>query len=160
METLFNMLVRLCKKAKVAPKQDLKTYTETFDIDVLVAEDDPVNQKLALTMFSKFGCKADLAKNGKEAVAKVLSNKYDLVFMDCQMPEMDGLEATRQIRRTLRRTSEKIPPVIVAMTAHAMSKDKERCLEAGMDDYISKPVRQVVVKSILVKYFPENRHSD
>ena len=105
-------------------------------------------------MLAGFGCKVDLAKNGKEAVAKVLSNKYDLVFMDCQMPEMNGLEATRKIRRLQDESSadDFSRIIIVAMTAHAMNSDREKCLSAGMDDYIAKPVSKSGVRNMLVKY--------
>ena len=105
---------------------------------ILLAEDNLVNQKLALRLLSQMGYRADLAANGFEAVEAVERQTYDLVLMDVQMPEMDGLEASRQI--TARRSAEQRPR-IVAMTANAMQGDREQCLAAGMDDYLSKPIR-------------------
>lgn len=103
---------------------------------ILLAEDNAVNQKVALSMLKKLGCEADLAKNGKEVLALWESRPYDLVLMDCSMPEMDGYEATTEIRR--RESPAHIP--ILALTAHAMQSDRDRCLEAGMDDYVAKPI--------------------
>ncbi len=102
---------------------------------ILLAEDNTVNQKLALRLLSKQGHHLELAVNGREAAAKALAEHFDLVLMDVQMPEMDGFEATAAIRRQQTR-----PIPIVAMTAHAMIGDRERCLAAGMDDYLSKPI--------------------
>jgi PAS domain S-box-containing protein len=107
-------------------------------IRILVAEDNAVNQKLAIRLIEKFGARADAVGNGEEAVKAVEELSYDLVLMDVQMPEMDGLEATRVIRRKEEEHGGHLP--IVAMTAHAMKGDRERCLLAGMDDYISKPI--------------------
>jgi PAS domain S-box-containing protein len=114
---------------------------------VLLAEDNVVNQKVALKMLERLGVAADVANNGEEAVAALQAKPYDVVFMDVQMPRMDGLEATRRIRGLA------LPqrPVIVAMTAHAMPGDRERCLEAGMDDYITKPVRLEALDGVLGK---------
>ncbi len=105
---------------------------------VLLAEDNVVNQKVAVRMLEKVGCRVDVAANGKEAVAMVDTFHYDVVFMDCQMPEVDGFEATAQIR--LRPGQAQHVPII-AMTANAMQGDRERCLECGMSDYLSKPIR-------------------
>ena len=95
-----------------------------------------MNQKLALRLLSEMGYQADVAGNGIEAIDAVERQEYDLVLMDVQMPEMDGLEATRRIRARV-----EDGPRIVAMTANAMDGDREECLEAGMDDYVGKPIR-------------------
>ncbi|TWU40849.1 PocR ligand-binding domain-containing protein [Novipirellula artificiosorum] len=108
-------------------------------LKVLLAEDGLVNQKLAVILMEKNGHTVVVANNGKEAVEKSASHEFDVVFMDVEMPEMDGLEATAAIRANEKRTGKHVP--IIAMTAHAMKGDRERCLEAGMDDYVSKPIR-------------------
>src|SRR5439155_15295667 len=105
---------------------------------ILLAEDNVVNQKLALRLLEKLGYRADIAANGLEVLAALERQPYDLLLSDVQMPEMDGLEATRRI---LQRWPEGERPWIVAMTAEAMSGDRERCLEAGMNDYLTKPIR-------------------
>jgi CheY-like chemotaxis protein/signal transduction histidine kinase len=110
-------------------------FSQKFPLKILIGEDNPMNQKLALKVLSKLGYKADAVKNGKEVLEEVSKLNYDLILMDVQMPEMDGLEATRMIRLCL-----SAQPVIIAMTANAMQGDREECLRAGMDDYISKPV--------------------
>jgi CheY-like chemotaxis protein/HPt (histidine-containing phosphotransfer) domain-containing protein len=104
---------------------------------ILVAEDHPVNQQVMLGLLQHLGYRADLAANGLEVLEALKRQTYDLILMDVQMPEMDGLEATRRIRRL----GDDCTPRIVAMTAHAMAGDRERCLEGGMDGYLSKPVQ-------------------
>src|SRR4051794_21833116 len=110
---------------------------ERFPLAILLAEDNAVNQKLALRLLEKMGYSADVANDGVEAVAAVDGGRYDVVLMDVQMPEMDGLEATRRIVERHRGAR----PRIVALTADAMQEDRERCLAAGMDDYLTKPIR-------------------
>jgi CheY-like chemotaxis protein len=105
---------------------------------ILLAEDNVVNQKLALRLLQRMGYRADLASNGIEAIECIARQPYDVVLMDVQMPEMDGMDATRQI---CARFASNNRPRIVAMTANAMQGDRDECLAAGMDDYISKPIR-------------------
>ena len=107
-------------------------------LDILVAEDNEINQKLAVAVLKKAGHRVSLAMNGLEAVAQWKQGNFDLILMDVQMPEMDGLEATRQIRQLEQGTGQRV--AIVATTAHAMTGDRERCLESGMDEYLSKPL--------------------
>jgi CheY-like chemotaxis protein len=106
---------------------------------ILLAEDNPVNQKVALHMLGRIGCRADLASNGMEVLAALGRQDYDVILMDVQMPEMDGLEATRRIRAE--HAADKRVPWIVALTANSMEGDREMCVAAGMDDYLSKPMK-------------------
>ena len=106
---------------------------------VLLAEDNPVNQTLATRILEKLGHKVQVVNDGKEALARSQAEEFDLILMDVQMPEMDGLEATKAIRGAEERTGKHLP--IIAMTAHAMKGDREECLRAGMDGYLSKPIR-------------------
>jgi CheY-like chemotaxis protein len=108
-------------------------------LHVLLAEDSLVNQKLAVALLEGQGHTVTLVNNGKEAVAATATHNFDLVLMDVQMPEMDGLEATAQIRAREQQTGTHL--TIIAMTAHALKGDRERCLEAGMDNYVAKPIR-------------------
>jgi CheY-like chemotaxis protein len=106
---------------------------------VLLAEDNPVNQTLAMRILEKLGHKVQVANNGREAFERAQAEEFDVILMDVQMPEMDGLEATSAIREAELGTGKHVP--IVAMTAHAMKGDREKCLSAGMDEYLSKPIR-------------------
>ncbi|HVU33374.1 MAG TPA: response regulator [Opitutaceae bacterium] len=122
-------------------------------ITLLVAEDNPVNQKVTLLLIRKLGFTADLVVNGADAVAALRRTPYPLILMDAQMPEMDGLEATRRIRAAQVEDPSFPQDVrIVAMTANAMSGDREACLAAGMDDYLAKPVRPEALRAVLAKY--------
>lgn len=120
---------------------------------ILLVEDNPINQKVAIRMLERLGYHCDCASNGREAVAAVLSSRYDLVLMDCQMPEMDGFAATRAIR-------EKEPAgchtPIVALTALAMKGDAERCQEAGMDDYLAKPIEMTELNRVLTQWLGDS----
>ncbi len=122
-------------------------------VKILIAEDNPVNQQVALAMLKKLDYRADTAANGLEAVKALENIDYDLVLMDCQMPDMDGYEATRSIRSSESAVLNPGVPVI-AMTANAMKGDREKCLEAGMDDYIAKPIKKDALAEMIERWAP------
>lgn len=122
-------------------------FAKQYPLKVLVAEDDAMNQQLALMLLSKLGYTPDFASDGKAVLEMVGDKDYDLILMDVQMPVMDGLQATRMIRLCL--TSQ---PAIVAMTANSLDGDRDLCLEAGMNDYISKPVHRDLLMEKLGKW--------
>ena len=124
-----------------------------FRARVLIVEDNAVNQMVAARLLEKLGCRVDVAANGQEAVEMVGLLPYDAIFMDCQMPEMDGFEATQEIRR---REGAGVHRPIIAMTANAMQGDRERCLDAGMDDYVSKPIRKADLTETLERHLPKH----
>jgi CheY-like chemotaxis protein len=131
----------------IAPHAEL---AREIPLDILLVEDNPVNQKVALHLLTRLGYQADAVSNGLEAVRAAEQRDYDLVFMDVQMPEMDGLAATREIRTRLPKPRQ---PKIVALTANAVQGDRERCLAAGMDDYLPKPVKLDELHAMVRKYF-------
>jgi len=125
---------------------------------VLLADDNPINQKVGLSVLSKLGYRADLANNGLEVLKALEQKPYDILFLDIQMPEMDGLEAAR---RLCKRWPPDKRPRIIAMTGNALMGDREKCLDAGMDDYISKPVRISELQTALERWGPKsNRQSE
>ncbi|MCD9014814.1 response regulator [Parachryseolinea silvisoli] len=135
--------------AATKPAQVLsEEFARKYPLRILIAEDNVVNQKLALRVLDKLGYhNVEVAQNGLETVQKFSSEFYDVILMDVQMPEMDGLEATRRIRAMTGRR-----PVIIAMTANAMQGDREICLHAGMDDYVTKPVKLEIVVNVIEKW--------
>ncbi|HEX9513884.1 MAG TPA: two-component regulator propeller domain-containing protein [Puia sp.] len=146
----FSILTRPGAETKISPTphSQLPTHlAQKYPLQILVAEDNPINQQLALIILTKMGYTPEFVENGKEVLSKLKEKKIDLILMDIQMPEMDGLEATRIIRST---PGEQ--PVIVAMTANVLQGDKEECLAEGMNDYLSKPVDLNELVRILEKW--------
>ncbi len=123
---------------------------DSIPLDILLVEDNPVNQKVALGYLSRMGYNADAVANGLEAVAVVQKRKFDLIFMDLQMPEMDGITATGEIRRILPKENQ---PVIIALTANAMPEDRERSLAAGMNDHLAKPIKLEELHAVIQHFF-------
>ncbi len=127
------------KEQEPEPASPIEDALATRPLKILLVEDSLVNQKLAVALLQRHEHTVFVAGNGREALAALASHHFDLILMDVQMPEMDGLEATSAIRAKEKGTRLHVP--IVAMTAHAMKGDRERCLQSGMDDYIAKPIR-------------------
>lgn len=141
------------KNASSSSSEDQNEETETLvlpelgqTLRILVVEDNLVNQELALIYLNMLHCNADLANNGEEAVLKLSEQSYDLILMDIQMPKMDGIAATLEIRKT-----DSITPII-AMSAHALSKEKEKCFNIGMNDYIAKPFKVEALRAMIIKH--------
>ena len=136
-------------KPEIASIATVDKLANRFPMKILVVEDHTINQKLILFLLKKAGYQAEAVGNGLEAMETVQRQDYDLVFMDIQMPELDGLEATRQINQLLPIDKR---PVIIAMTANALNEDRIECIKAGMDDYISKPLKNGVVNEMIEKW--------
>jgi PAS domain S-box-containing protein len=142
--------IELITKHSIAEKQEVVKPVNP-ELSVLLVEDNVVNQMVATAMLQAMGCIIEKAENGEIACKKVLSKTYDLIFMDCQMPVMDGFEATAEIRLWEGSLEDQHTPII-AMTANAMQGDREKCLEAGMDDYISKPINKDILQEAVERW--------
>jgi hypothetical protein len=164
----FSFTVRLAPvsaEASARMPEDLRSLTSEIGgvqakkrfLRVLLAEDNIVNQKLVAELIKKEGHEVVVVGNGREAVAAASAGKFDLVFMDVQMPTMDGFEATAAIRRAEKSTFQHT--TILAMTAHAMKDDRQKCIDAGMDDYLSKPIHFPTLKAMLEKWAPADGHA-
>jgi len=146
---LHDVLISLsCRRSTPTPAPARGKLKALPPLRILVAEDNIVNQRVARLLLEKMGQKPDIVSNGLEALAALQKRQYDVVLMDCEMPEKDGVETSRELRRT---PPDWGRPYIVAMTANVMEGDKERCLEAGMDDYVAKPIRAEELRAALVK---------
>jgi len=155
-EVLLNVLVSGSNKVLLHNDHelDLKVISLAHPFKILIAEDNFINQKLIRNLFEVLGFKTDLVANGHEAIDALKRKHYDLIFMDVQMPEMDGYEATRKIKERWKEDG----PVIIAMTANAMQGDREKCMVSGMDDYISKPLRLEDLERV-INYWGELKKS-
>ncbi|MDB6021884.1 MAG: Hpt sensor hybrid histidine kinase, partial [Pedosphaera sp.] len=158
---LQEVLVRVVSGAKPAARKSVTSKLDPslasrLPLRVLLCDDNLINQKVALRLLQQMGYKADVANNGLECLAAFERQPYDLVFMDVQMPEMDGLEATRQIRERQKNPAQpghfKSQIAIVAMTANAMQGDREKCIASGMDDYVAKPVRPDDIRLVIERW--------
>ncbi len=155
-----------CEPAAPLPSEGAEQVSPERELSVLLVEDNAINQRVAKAMLEKMGCHVEVANNGQEAVDRARLRSYDIIFMDCQMPVMDGYQATRVLRAEERDpprcteerdpprcTEERDPPrYIVALTAHAMQGDRQLCLDAGMDDYLTKPVDVVALRRLIEQH--------
>lgn len=130
-----------------------KTFKDP--LNVLVAEDNDLNAKFLMAILKRLNYNVDLAVNGKICIEKFLENNYDLILMDIQMPVMNGLDTTIKIRKLEQQMEEEHPIPIIAITAFAFEHDKQNCLDAGMNDYLTKPYRPQDLTDIIKTYFPE-----
>ena len=150
--TVFQFNLKLGSVDSDVPVEQLAVKpgeTSAINAEILLVEDNLVNQKVAVAMLKKLGCAVTVAPNGAKALEQIALRKFDLIFMDCQMPVMDGFEATSVIRQ-MDGDIHDIP--IVAMTAHALKEDRQRCLDAGMNDYLAKPVHRDALIAVVQKY--------
>jgi len=145
------------KSEQPEPPVKAEKLVFNYPVKILVAEDNAINQKLIVKILNQLGYRPDVASNGLEVIDHLNKQRYDIIFMDVQMPEMDGLEATKYILQYWKNSER---PIIVAMTANVMHGDKERCLNAGMDDYISKPIISNDVRNIIVKWYDKIKQRD
>jgi PAS domain S-box-containing protein len=148
----FDLPFEIASQAEEQAVEGAPPNEQRFNGRVLVAEDNEINQMYIATLLKKLGCECTTVGNGQEAIELLRETPFDLVLMDCQMPEMDGFEATRAIRELETDSPDTQPVPIVALTANAIKGDRERCLDAGMDDYLSKPVRIEEVSAVLARY--------
>jgi signal transduction histidine kinase/CheY-like chemotaxis protein len=150
-------------REKTLPRANLETFRShnsvstavlgQYDLNILLVEDHYINQKVSGNILEKYGCTVDIAENGQKAIEMYEKGLYDLIFMDCQMPLMDGYQATNYIRQM--KNGKDVP--IIALTAHALAEDRNKCLAAGMNDYLSKPFEPEDIEKIIGKYFERRK---
>ncbi|MCX6134711.1 MAG: PAS domain S-box protein [Ignavibacteriales bacterium] len=152
-DQLFKMVIETLggtrRSAHKTPAKPVERLGEKLPLSILIAEDNPANQKLLLRVLQQLGYAADLAENGLETLDALDKKRYDIIFMDVHMPEMDGMEASRVI---VSRNVQRDRPIIVAVTADALQGDREKCIQAGMDDYITKPIRIADIQGVLERW--------
>lgn len=147
-------IVSALETSRVKPRTGSQAITDKERLRgyrILVAEDNPVNQKLIVRMLEKFGCSVEIASNGVDVLERAVPGRFDLILMDCHMPQMDGFEATILLRQRYGKDG----PRIVALTAAAMAEHRQKCAAAGMDDYVTKPVSLNVLFQVLGKWLPD-----
>ncbi|HEY0054918.1 MAG TPA: response regulator, partial [Pedobacter sp.] len=151
-----HVALRNRSKATDSGKQKLSIdFAKENPLKILIAEDDAMNQKMVIKVLNKLGYEPKMTSNGNEVLEEVSLNNYDVILMDVQMPEMDGLEATKMIRLCL-----SVQPTIIAMTANTLQGDRDMCIRAGMDDYISKPVKLEELVNVLEKWSMHSQQKD
>ncbi len=152
--TLCNVMVSkpTDEPVELVTQYSIAEEMRRFDLSVLVAEDNPTNQEVAYGMLRKLGCRVKLVSNGREAIHAFCTDAYDLVFMDCQMPVLDGYQATVNIRRQEKEKGPDVHTPVIALTAHALEGDRQKCLAAGMDDYMSKPFRSSEMLAMIERW--------
>jgi two-component system CheB/CheR fusion protein len=133
-----------------------KKNSSLKNVNILLVEDNCISQKLMTYILEKYGCSITPASDGIEAIEQTRKQKFDIILMDCQMPKMDGYQATQEIRK-LERKNKANPNIIIAITANALNGDKKRCLDAGMDDYLSKPITPKSLEAILEKWLKKTK---
>ena len=150
----FTVILRHASAASaVVNSKALLRKSKHVDAQILVAEDNFVNQKILLGMLAKIGLNAQAVANGNEVLSMLRERRFDLILMDCQMPELDGYETTRKIRESRSLPQSDIP--VIAMTANALKGDREKCLEAGMNDYASKPIAIEELARLIEKWLDQ-----
>jgi len=152
METPPEVIDEISEEQEVVIKKDADAFKCFNGLKVLLAEDDPINQSLAVAFLNKLGGSVDTADNGLQALDNFKNNAYDIVFMDCEMPEMDGFDAAREIRKVESESNKPHPTPVIAMTAYAGRGDRDNCIAAGMDDHVPKPITVNILQEIAEKY--------
>jgi signal transduction histidine kinase/CheY-like chemotaxis protein/HPt (histidine-containing phosphotransfer) domain-containing protein len=158
-DCLATVMGKAPSPAPLVTRHSLSEARSRASARVLLAEDNRVNQEVALCMLDAIGCAADVVGNGREAVEALSRNDYDLVLMDCQMPVLDGFEATARIRAAEKERGDGKRTPVIALTANVMAGDRERCLAAGMDDYLGKPLRRDELQAVLGRWAPRSQGS-
>ena len=151
-ETSPDVIADISEEKEVIMDTPVKALRSYNGLKVLLAEDDPINQSLAVAFLSKLGGSIDTADNGREAVNLFKNGKYDIIFMDCEMPELDGFDATREIRKIEEENGVEFKIPIIAMTAYAARGDRDNCIASGMNDHIPKPITVDVLQQVAEKY--------
>ena len=158
-ELVRTVMEIVTNKPQEPARKEAPAKPARFDADILLVEDNPVNREIAVAILTRFGCNVECAEDGLVAVRAAEEKHFDLILMDCQMPNMDGFEATREIRMHEARTQAELPDAaprntIIAVTANALKGDRERCLDAGMDDYLAKPYGRDQLAKCLGRWLP------